>query len=138
VQLPIRVLLHHSPCAPRHQVSCSSSRVVPGAHRVVGPSTHRSSGPRDVHTTVCAASGARAHVTTPSEIFPYYHLNRSICSLSDNKESSCCRVYPINHLKTQRGSNIYIKLPRRRVQSALQINTNFPVGSIITNHGTLT
>jgi hypothetical protein len=28
-----------------HQVSCSLSRVVPGAHVVVGPSTHLSSGP---------------------------------------------------------------------------------------------
>jgi hypothetical protein len=32
-------------------VSCSASRVVPGAHQVVGPGTHRSSGPREVHTT---------------------------------------------------------------------------------------
>jgi hypothetical protein len=32
-------------------VSCSASRVVPGAHRVVGPGTHRCSGPREVHTT---------------------------------------------------------------------------------------
>jgi hypothetical protein len=29
----------------------SASRVVPGAHRVVGPGTHRGSGPREVHTT---------------------------------------------------------------------------------------
>jgi hypothetical protein len=28
-------------------------------------------------------------VTTPSEIIPYYRLNPSIWSLSDNKESSC-------------------------------------------------
>jgi hypothetical protein len=28
-------------------------------------------------------------VTTPSKIIPYYRLNRSIWSLSDNKESSC-------------------------------------------------
>jgi hypothetical protein len=28
-------------------------------------------------------------VTTSSEIIPYYHLNHSIWSLSDNKESSC-------------------------------------------------
>jgi hypothetical protein len=27
-------------------------------------------------------------VTTPSEIIPYYRLNHSIWSLSDNKESS--------------------------------------------------
>jgi hypothetical protein len=32
-------------------VPCSASRVVPGAHRVVGPGTHRGSGPREVHTT---------------------------------------------------------------------------------------
>jgi hypothetical protein len=36
---------------PRHQVPCNRSRVVPGAHRVVGPGTHRGSGPREVHTT---------------------------------------------------------------------------------------
>jgi hypothetical protein len=37
-------------------VPCSASRVVPGAHRVVGPGTHRCSGPREVHTThgVCS------------------------------------------------------------------------------------
>jgi hypothetical protein len=51
VQLPIRVLLHRSPCAPRHQVPCGTSRVVSGAHRVVGPCTHRGSGLREVHTT---------------------------------------------------------------------------------------
>jgi hypothetical protein len=39
------------PCASRHLVSCSPSRVVPGAHGVVGPSTHLSSGPRDARTT---------------------------------------------------------------------------------------
>jgi hypothetical protein len=33
-------------------VPCSASRVVPGAHRVVGPGTHRGSGPREVHTTL--------------------------------------------------------------------------------------
>jgi hypothetical protein len=36
-------------------VSCSASWVVPGAHRVVGPGTHRGSGPREVHTTLSAA-----------------------------------------------------------------------------------
>jgi hypothetical protein len=51
VQLPNRVLLLCSLCAPRLQVSCSASRVVPGAHRVVGPGTHRGSGPREVHMT---------------------------------------------------------------------------------------
>jgi hypothetical protein len=33
-------------------VPCSPSRVVPGAHRVVNPGTHRGSGPREVHTTL--------------------------------------------------------------------------------------
>jgi hypothetical protein len=28
-------------------------------------------------------------VTTPPEIIPYYRLNHSIWSLSDNKEASC-------------------------------------------------
>jgi hypothetical protein len=56
VQLPIRVLLHRSPCASRHQVPFSASRVVPGAHQVVGPGTHRGSGPREVHTTSTAVS----------------------------------------------------------------------------------
>jgi hypothetical protein len=51
VQLPNRVLLLCSPCASCHQVSCTASLVVPGAHQVVGPSTHRGSGPREVHTT---------------------------------------------------------------------------------------
>jgi hypothetical protein len=51
VQLPIRVLLLRSPCASRQQVPYNASRVVPGAHRVVGPGTHRGSGPREVHTT---------------------------------------------------------------------------------------
>jgi hypothetical protein len=75
-------------------------------------------------------------VTTPSEIIPYNRLNHSIWSLSDNKESSrwvLPGLHPVNHLETQRGSNVCIKLPQRRVQSALQINTKFPVGSIITN-----
>jgi hypothetical protein len=47
-----RVLFLCSPCAPRQKVPCSTSRVVPGAHRVVGTGTHHSSGPRDVHTTL--------------------------------------------------------------------------------------
>jgi hypothetical protein len=43
-------------------VPCSASRVVPGAHRVVGPGTHRGSGPREVHTTpVNPASNAAAN-----------------------------------------------------------------------------
>jgi hypothetical protein len=42
------------PCASRHMVPCSPSRVVSVAHGVVGPSTHLSSGPREVRTTKTA------------------------------------------------------------------------------------
>jgi hypothetical protein len=71
------------------------------------------------------------HVITPPKIIPYYRLNHSIWSLSDNKETShwvLPGLHPVNHLETQRGSNVCIKLPRR-VQSALHINTNLPVES---------
>jgi hypothetical protein len=79
----------------------------------------------------CSSSWPRG-VRTPPEIISYYRLNYSIWSLSDNKETShwlLPGLHPVNHLKTQRGSNECIKLPRRRVQSALHINTNIPVGS---------
>jgi hypothetical protein len=42
-------------------VPCSASRVVPAAHRVVGPVTHRGSGPREVHTT-----GSTHHLPPPT------------------------------------------------------------------------
>jgi hypothetical protein len=67
----------------------------------------------------------RLYVTTPSKIIPYYRLNHSIWSLSDNRETShwvLSGLHPVNHLETQRGSNVCIKLPWKRVQSALQIN----------------
>jgi hypothetical protein len=89
-------------------------------------------GPRWRHglSLLAARCGSSlAAVTTPPEVIPYYRLNHSIWSLSDNKESSrwvLPGLHPVNHLGTQRGSNVCIKLPRRRVQSALQINTNFP------------
>jgi hypothetical protein len=67
VQLPNRVLLLCSPCASRHQVQCSASRAVPGAHRVVGPGTHRGSGPREVHTTV------RQTTKRDEDLFPNVH-----------------------------------------------------------------
>jgi hypothetical protein len=35
-------------------VPCGTSRVVPGAHRVVGPGTNRGSGLREVHMTLSA------------------------------------------------------------------------------------
>jgi hypothetical protein len=41
-------------------VPCSASRVVPGAHRVVGPGTHRGSGPREVHTTTAMTAATVA------------------------------------------------------------------------------
>jgi hypothetical protein len=48
-------------------VSCSASRVVPGAHRVVGPGTHRGSGPREVHTTVPPAVWASEDAVPPGK-----------------------------------------------------------------------
>jgi hypothetical protein len=66
-QLPIQVLLHRSPCAPRHQVPCNTSRVVPGTHRVVSPGTHQSSGPRDVHMTSVPWKQAAAHMAWAGE-----------------------------------------------------------------------
>jgi hypothetical protein len=47
-------------------VPCSASRVVPGAHRVVGPGTHRGSGPREVHTT----EGTALAPEEPEEVSP--------------------------------------------------------------------
>jgi hypothetical protein len=76
-------------------------------------------------------------VTTPSEIIPYYRLNHSIWSLSDNKESSrwvLPGLRPINHLKTQRGSNVYIKTHTKESPECLTINIKFSVGSIIANY----
>jgi hypothetical protein len=75
-------------------------------------------------------------VTTPPKIIPYYRLNHSSWSLRDNKEITrwvLPGLHSVNHLTSQRGSNVCIKLPRRRVQIALPMNTKFPVGSIITN-----
>jgi hypothetical protein len=51
-----------SPCASRQQMSHSTSRVVPWSHRVVGPGTHLSSGPRDVHTTVALKPAEAAQI----------------------------------------------------------------------------
>jgi hypothetical protein len=82
--------------------------------------------------------GTSVTVTTPFEIIPYYRLNHSIWSLSDKKESSRWVLLGLRSVITwkHREDRMYaLKLPRRRVQSALQINTNFLVGSIITNHG---
>jgi hypothetical protein len=41
---------------------------------------------RSTEETLESSSGTT--VTTPPEIIPYYHLNHSIWSLSDNKEAS--------------------------------------------------
>jgi hypothetical protein len=48
-------------------MSCSASRVVPRAHRVVGPGTHRGRGPREVHTTRALTAWA------PSVVPPAAH-----------------------------------------------------------------
>jgi hypothetical protein len=44
---------------------------------------------RGAFVTLARDGLAGLGVTTPSEIIPYYRLNHSIWSLSDNKESSC-------------------------------------------------
>jgi hypothetical protein len=69
-------------------VPCSASRVVPRAHRVVGPGTHRGSGPRKVHTTTAPSSGFRlargfasVSLETPSHARPFPHAGTGIqCS----------------------------------------------------------
>jgi hypothetical protein len=48
-------------------VPCSASRVVPGAHRVVGPGTHRGSGPREVHTTGVSEDSRRVDIDSLEE-----------------------------------------------------------------------
>jgi hypothetical protein len=65
-------------------------------------------------------------VTTPPEIIPYYRLNHSIWSLSDNKKASrwvLPGLHPVNHLETQRGSNECIKTPSKESPECL---TNYP------------
>jgi hypothetical protein len=60
-------------------VPCSASRVVPGAHRVVGPGTHRCSGPREVHTTQ-RDSEEHLLAVTPTPTFQLYDDIRSAIS----------------------------------------------------------
>jgi hypothetical protein len=65
-------------------------------------------------------------VTTPPGIIPYYRLNHSIWSLSDNKEASrwvLPGLHPENHLETHRGSNECIKTPTKESPECL---TNYP------------
>jgi hypothetical protein len=51
-------------------VSCGTSRVVPGAHQIVGPGTHRGSGPREVHTTTTPFCCRREpHYQEPQPLF---------------------------------------------------------------------
>jgi hypothetical protein len=61
-------------------------------------------------------------VTTPPKIILYYRLNHSIWSLSDNKESFrwvLPGLHPVNHLTTQRGSNVCIKTPSKESPECL-------------------
>jgi hypothetical protein len=44
-------------------------------------------------------------------------------------------LHPVNHLKTQRGTNVCIKTNTKESPGCLTLNTKFPVGSIISNHG---
>jgi hypothetical protein len=78
--------------------------------------------------------GARewGRVTTLSDIIPYCHLNHSIWSLSDNKESSrwvLSGLRLVNHFKTQRGSNVCIKTPTKEGPECLhRLIPNSPLG----------
>jgi hypothetical protein len=68
-------------------------------------------------------------VTTPSEIIPYYRLNHSIWLVSDNKESSrwvLSGLHQVNHLKTQRGSNVCIKTPTKESPECLTNQHQIP------------
>jgi hypothetical protein len=64
----------------------------------------------------------KVSVTTPPEIIPYYRLNHSIWSLSNNKEVSRWVLpgqRPVNHLTSQRGSNVCIKTPTKESPECL-------------------
>jgi hypothetical protein len=56
-------------------VLCGTSRVVPGALRVVAPGTHRGSGSREVHTTLCARDLLRDFERDGIEVFNYPQTN---------------------------------------------------------------
>jgi hypothetical protein len=103
-------------------------------------STRRSTTRSVVLDTSSGCLGPSNTVTTPSEIIPYYHLNHSIWSLSDNKESFCWVLpsqSPVNHLKTQRWSNVCIKTHTKASPECItQIKSKSTLsGLIITNHG---
>jgi hypothetical protein len=90
----------HLPSEDRHP-----RRSTPSQER---PLLATSVGPVPAHVPCCAR--------TPPEIIPYYRLNYSIWSLSDNKESSRSELsglHLVNHLKTQRESNECIKTPTK-------------------------
>jgi hypothetical protein len=63
-----------------------------------------------------------ASTGSPPKIIPYYRLNHSIWSLSDNKEVSHL-VFPgqrlVNHLISQRGSNVCIETPTKESPECL-------------------
>jgi hypothetical protein len=67
---------------------CSASRVVPGAHRVVGPGTHRCSGPREVHTT---STPLRAWESCPATAPPTPRHCATLCGMVSNHPGA---LYP--------------------------------------------
>jgi hypothetical protein len=86
-------------------VPCSASRVVPGAHRVVGPGTHRGSGPREVHTTVIQMIPGAPHQEGTQRETP----NRLEASLKSKKHESMLRdaskLQPTNRLEMLQSFN---------------------------------
>jgi hypothetical protein len=88
------------------------------------PASRKYSGgePATAILSLVAQSSRTVSVTTPPEIIPYYRLNHSFWSLSDNKEVSrwvLPGLHPVNHLTSQRGSNVCIKTPTKESPECL-------------------
>jgi hypothetical protein len=88
-----------------------------------------------------ATYSASVVVTTPPEIIPYYRLDHSIWSLSDNKEASrwvLPGLHPVNHLETQRGPNECIKTPTKESPECLTSYPSHPHRGHYYKHSSLT
>jgi hypothetical protein len=111
--------LRHSPSSLDHLDAASTKDLLHIGKGSPCP-PHKVSSP--LHTKSEGRRRLPMSVTTPPEIIPYYHLNHSIWSLSDTKESSrwvLPGLHPVNHLSTQRGSNVCIKTPTKESPECL-------------------
>jgi hypothetical protein len=103
----------------------STEPAAAAAEEVVAAEAQESAAPAVVAAERAAAVEAQERaptVTTPPEIIPYYRLNHSIWSSSNNKEVSRWVLpgyRPVNHLTTQRGSNVCIKTPTKESPECL-------------------